>query len=55
MKTARKTNFSILLIMNEDDALGATIGGSKVTNGENIVLGGRVSSRLGELLPLTPE
>jgi hypothetical protein len=34
--------------MNEDDALGATIGGK-------IVLGGRVSARLGELLPLTPE
>jgi hypothetical protein len=41
--------------MNEDDALGATIGGSKATKGGKIVLGGRVSARLGELLPLTPE
>jgi hypothetical protein len=41
--------------MNEDDALGATIGGSKATNGGKIVLGGRVSARLGELPPLTPE
>jgi hypothetical protein len=55
IKTARKTNLSILLIMNEDDALGATIGGSKATNVGNIVLGGRVSARLGELPPLTSE
>jgi hypothetical protein len=41
--------------MNEDDALGASIGGSKATNGGKIVLGGRVSTRLGELLPLTPK
>jgi hypothetical protein len=41
--------------MNEDDALGATIGGSKATNGGKIVLGGRVSARLGELLLLKPE
>jgi hypothetical protein len=55
IKTARKTNVFILLIMNEDDDLCATIGGSKATNGGNIVLGGRVSARLGELLPLTPK
>jgi hypothetical protein len=42
--------------MNEDDALlRASIGGSKATTGGKIVLGGRVSTRLGELLPLTPE
>jgi hypothetical protein len=41
--------------MNEADALGATICGSKASNGGKIVLGGRVSARLGELLPLTPE
>jgi hypothetical protein len=40
--------------MNEDDALGATIDGSKATNGGKIVLGGQVPARLGELPPLTP-
>jgi hypothetical protein len=41
---------------NEDDGLlHASIGGSKAMAGGKIVLGGRVSARLGELLPLTPE
>jgi hypothetical protein len=48
-------NVSILLIMDEDDALGATVGGSKATSGGKSVLGGQVFTRLGELLPLTPE
>jgi hypothetical protein len=42
--------------MNEDDALlHASIDGSKATAGGKIVLFGRVSARLGELLPMTPK
>jgi hypothetical protein len=42
--------------MNEDDALlHASIGGSEAPAGGEIVLGGQVSARIGELLPLTPE
>jgi hypothetical protein len=42
--------------MNEDDALlHASIGGSKAMAGRKIVLGGRVSARLGELLPVVPK